>query len=56
MIITSAAATRTQREGKTGTEVVAELLTAGVCTPPAFYGWEEEPVANWLKRQTIRRL
>lgn len=52
MIITTAAAT-TQREGM---EVVAELLTAGVCTPPAFYGWEEELIANWLKRQTTRRL
>lgn len=50
-IITTAAATA-QREGM---EVVAELLRAGVCTPPAFYGWEEELIANWLKRQTIRR-
>lgn len=38
MIITTAVATTTQREGKTGMEVVVELLTAGVCTPPVFMG------------------
>lgn len=49
MIITTAAATTTQREGKTGMEVVVELLTAGVCTPPVFMGGKKP--TGWKDRQ-----